>query len=258
MARARSIKPGFFANDDLAEMRPLVRLLFAGLWCLADRDGRLLDRPKKIKADVMAYDSLNVEAALKQLAAKGFIVRYEVDGQRVIQVCNWLKHQHPHPQETPSELPPPPGSIPDFDPPSSGSEITPKPDADRLNTGVNPSGTSSSGTSSSGTSSSGVVDAAAALEVDDDFKLGLEDQFWEQLGGREAVRIKIAAALGHKSRLNTTDLRAYLRNWLLGDVERSNSRRAPPVRRNGSASDQDADAARADIARKFAHLGAKP
>ena len=250
MARARSIKPGFFANDDLAEMRPLVRLLFAGLWCLADREGRLLDRPKKIKADVMAYDTLNIEAALRQLAAAGFIVRYEVDGQRIIQVCNWLKHQHPHPQEVPSELPPPPGAIPDSDPPSSASEIAPKPESYRLNTGVNPSGTSSSGTSSSG-----VVDAAAG--VDDDFKSRLEDEFWEQLGGREAVRIKIAAALAHKSRLNTTDLRAYLRNWLLGDVERSHSRRAPPERRNG-ASRHDQEDSRAEIARKFADIGAKP
>jgi len=48
MARSRNIKPGFFRNEMLAECSPLARLLFAGLWCLADRFGRLEDRPKRI------------------------------------------------------------------------------------------------------------------------------------------------------------------------------------------------------------------
>ena len=49
MARARNIKPGFFKNEFLAEMPCEVRLLFIGLWTLADREGRLEDRPKRIK-----------------------------------------------------------------------------------------------------------------------------------------------------------------------------------------------------------------
>ena len=48
MARARILKPGFFANELLAEIHPYGRLLFAGLWTLADREGRLEDRPKRI------------------------------------------------------------------------------------------------------------------------------------------------------------------------------------------------------------------
>ena len=52
MARARNLKPSFFTNDKLAELHPLGRLLFAGLWTIADREGRLEDRPKRIKTDV--------------------------------------------------------------------------------------------------------------------------------------------------------------------------------------------------------------
>ena len=52
MARARNIKPGFFKNELLAEMPPETRLLFMGLWCLADREGRFEDRPKKIKMEL--------------------------------------------------------------------------------------------------------------------------------------------------------------------------------------------------------------
>ena len=48
MARARNIKPGFFANDLLVDLPFEVRLLFIGLWTIADRAGRLCDRPKKI------------------------------------------------------------------------------------------------------------------------------------------------------------------------------------------------------------------
>lgn len=70
MARARNIKPGFFANEDLAECDPLARLLFAGLWCLADREGRLEDRPKRIRAELLPYDSCDADELLNQLQAK--------------------------------------------------------------------------------------------------------------------------------------------------------------------------------------------
>ena len=45
MARARNIKPGFFKNEILGVADPLYSLLFEGLWVLADRAGRLEDRP---------------------------------------------------------------------------------------------------------------------------------------------------------------------------------------------------------------------
>ncbi len=38
--RSRNIKPDFFLNEDLAEVSHTSRLLFIGLWCFADRDGR--------------------------------------------------------------------------------------------------------------------------------------------------------------------------------------------------------------------------
>ena len=53
MARARNIKPGFFDNETLGELPALTRLLFIGLWCLADREGRLQDRPKRIKKELL-------------------------------------------------------------------------------------------------------------------------------------------------------------------------------------------------------------
>lgn len=105
MARARNIKPGFFANDVLAECDPLARLLFAGLWTVADRAGRLEDRPKKLKAGLLPYDNCDIDALLDQLAGRGFIDRYMVGADAFIQILTWEKHQNPHVKESPSEIP---------------------------------------------------------------------------------------------------------------------------------------------------------
>lgn len=105
MARSRNIKPGFFTNDVLGELPPLARLLFAGLWTICDRDGRTEDRPKRIKAELLGYDDCDCDTLLQQLHEAGFISRYTVGSQRVIQVLTWKSHQNPHVKEAPSSLP---------------------------------------------------------------------------------------------------------------------------------------------------------
>lgn len=107
MARARNIKPGFFKNETLAELSPLTRLLFVGLWCIADRNGRLEDRPKRIRAEVLPYDDGSVDDMLNELQRAEFILRYEAEGQRFIQVLNFGKHQTPHHKEVASTIPAP-------------------------------------------------------------------------------------------------------------------------------------------------------
>ena len=97
MARARNIKPAFFTNELLGVADPMICLTFAGLWCLADKFGVLEDRPLRVKAELFPYrDSLDVNGYLTELARLGFIVRYENDGRRFIQVLNFKKHQSPH------------------------------------------------------------------------------------------------------------------------------------------------------------------
>jgi len=108
MARSRNIKPGLCKNEILGVADPLYTLAFQGLWLLADRDGRLEDRPLRIKAETFPYrDGLDLDFILNWLQAEGFILRYEVSGKRYIQVLNFAKHQNPHKNEAPSEIPPP-------------------------------------------------------------------------------------------------------------------------------------------------------
>jgi len=107
MARARNLKPSFFTNDKLAEISALGRLLFAGLWTIADREGRLEDRPKRIKAELLPYDDCDVGAILDDLQTHGFILRYLANNAAYIQVLAFAKHQNPHVKETASTIPAP-------------------------------------------------------------------------------------------------------------------------------------------------------
>jgi len=105
MARARNIKPGFFKNEDLAEIAPVGRLLFIGLWTIADRNGVLEDRPKKIKLVLLPCDIFDPEEVLRQLAERQLITRFTVGGLYFIHITNFAKHQNPHHTEKESGLP---------------------------------------------------------------------------------------------------------------------------------------------------------
>lgn len=108
MARARTIKPSFFDSEQVASCSVLARLTFTGLWCLADRDGKLQDRPRRIRAELFPYEAdLDLDAALDDLSRAGLIVRYEVDGERFMQIPGFKKHQNPHPKESQSVIPDP-------------------------------------------------------------------------------------------------------------------------------------------------------
>ena len=75
MARKRTISPEFFTDEDVGDLAPLDRLLFIGLWCQADKAGRLKDKPRTIKACCLPFDSGSVDKALQRLADAGFIYR---------------------------------------------------------------------------------------------------------------------------------------------------------------------------------------
>lgn len=112
MARIRYIKPGIMTNEDLCELGPFAYILFTGLWMLADREGRLEDRPKRIKAEAMPlWEQVcwkDVDNLLAGLAEREFIQRYSVGGKPYIQIINWGKHQNPHARESFSQIPAPP------------------------------------------------------------------------------------------------------------------------------------------------------
>lgn len=119
------------------------RLLFIGLWTLADRAGRLEDRPKQIKMEIFPADSVDCDALLNQLAATGMLARYEVDGKRCLQVVNFSKHQNPHRDEKASTMPDQDGNYAEYvQAPIKHSASTVqaqcKDDANTVSIGLNP------------------------------------------------------------------------------------------------------------------------
>jgi len=81
--------------------------LFVGLWTQADREGRLEDRPRKIKVAILPYDDYDINESLDRLQSKEFIFRYSANGANYIQINNFLKHQYPNIKESESTIPAP-------------------------------------------------------------------------------------------------------------------------------------------------------
>jgi len=90
----------------IASLPPLTRLLFAGLWLLADREGRMEDKPGKIKAQLFPYHDADINTMLRSLTDGGWLIRYASEsGDKFIQIVNFKKHQHIHPDEKISVFP---------------------------------------------------------------------------------------------------------------------------------------------------------
>lgn len=111
MARCRLVRPEFFTHEELhaaevASGYPL-RVAYAGLWCIADREGRFKWKPGTLKLAILPYDPVDFEDVLMALVATGNVESYIVDGKRYGWIPTFLDHQTPHHREPPSVLPAP-------------------------------------------------------------------------------------------------------------------------------------------------------
>mgnify|MGYP001604817885 CR=1 FL=1 len=106
--RCRMLSPGFFADEDLCRCSPLARILFAGLWAMADRDGRLRWSAPVVHGQVLPFDAAaDVDALCAELEGAGVVVRYMADGRRYLAIPSWDRYQKPHRNEPPSTIPAP-------------------------------------------------------------------------------------------------------------------------------------------------------
>jgi len=114
MARIRSIKPEFFRHVELYEAEKAtglpLRVAYAGLWTVADREGRFRWRPRVLVLDVLPFDEVDFAAVLDALAEHGFIVRYEVGAEQFGFIPSFGSHQHVNQREPASSLPGPDGA----------------------------------------------------------------------------------------------------------------------------------------------------
>lgn len=107
VARIRTIKPEFWTSEKIVECSVNARLLFIGLWNFADDEGRMEDKPKRIKMQVFPGDDFNsddVAGMLQELSKNDLIIRYSIDGKEIIQVKGWDHQRIDKPNQ--SKLPP--------------------------------------------------------------------------------------------------------------------------------------------------------
>lgn len=104
MARIRTIKPEFFTSEDIVSMSPIARLLYIGLWCEADRDGRLVWKPGTLKLRYLPGEQDDFDAAAGELIERGLVVRF---GGSFAHIPTFLSHQRPNPRESRSGIPAP-------------------------------------------------------------------------------------------------------------------------------------------------------
>lgn len=113
MARMRSVKPEYWADEDLAgAVTRDARLLYIGLWNLADEHGRLRGDPRYIKGQILPYDddldADAVEGLLVELEDARKVVRYREGSGAYMFLPNLAKHQRLEADKVPSRLPAPP------------------------------------------------------------------------------------------------------------------------------------------------------
>jgi hypothetical protein len=96
MARIRNIRPEFFEDEGLAKLPPHDRLLFIGLWCLADKNGVLEYRPAWIKAKLFPYEEgkhLDASQMLPRLFPGKYVATFAHGGKVWLHVRTFTKHQ---------------------------------------------------------------------------------------------------------------------------------------------------------------------
>lgn len=72
------------------------RLLFVQLWTLCDDEGRTRAPSRMLASLLFPYDDdapKLIDKWLSELEREKCIVRYQIEGQTYLEVCNWLNHQ---------------------------------------------------------------------------------------------------------------------------------------------------------------------
>lgn len=103
MARKRYIKPEFFGDPDLAELRIEARYLYAGLWPWMDRQGLIDADPRLIRANVFPHDEKvtapKVRSWIDELVQHGFVIRFPHQGKTLLYCPKFSTHQRLFPDE---------------------------------------------------------------------------------------------------------------------------------------------------------------
>lgn len=119
MARIRTIKPEFPQSQSMGRVSREARLLFVLLWTVVDDSGRTRGNSRMLASLLYPYDddaAAGIDDWMAELEAENCLIRYRVNGNDYLEICNWLSHQK---IDKPSK-----SKLPGFD---EGSRILAKP-----------------------------------------------------------------------------------------------------------------------------------
>lgn len=111
--RIRTVKPEFFQDERLYDLEVQtglpIRVIFIGMWCVSDREGRFDWNPRRLKVQILPHDeAIDFGAALTALETGGFIIKYQVGDKTLGCVPGFASHQVVNNRERDSSRPEPP------------------------------------------------------------------------------------------------------------------------------------------------------
>ena len=110
MSRQRFIHPAIFTSEDFVSLSPLARLLWIGLFTLADDHGRGHASPVSLKASIFPADDIDAVKVVRlrnEIQDRGMVQIYESAGKPYYLITKWRTYQRPT-WSKPTIIPDPP------------------------------------------------------------------------------------------------------------------------------------------------------
>lgn len=111
----RMITPNIWRNDKFGYLSITAKLLFIGMFSIADDDGRLKALPKYLKANIFPYDDITIDDISKyrkECEQNNLVHCYRNGNCDYIYLSGWYEHQHIRKDlYKPSKLPTPPTGV---------------------------------------------------------------------------------------------------------------------------------------------------
>ena len=108
MARKRMVDPSIWQSEDFSKLSTLAKLVFIGLFSLADDEGRGRANPMYLKSSLFPYNedlrSADIEKTLSEISSNMSVVFYSCDGSSYYSLLIWYSFQRIY-MPTSSHLP---------------------------------------------------------------------------------------------------------------------------------------------------------
>lgn len=108
MARKRMVDPSIWQSEDFSKLSTLAKLVFIGLFSLADDEGRGRANPMYLKSSLFPYNedlrSADIEKTLSEISSNMSVVFYSCDGSSYYSLLSWYSFQRID-KPTSSQLP---------------------------------------------------------------------------------------------------------------------------------------------------------